>query len=112
MMQDIIKTIEPELMILIPFGYGICYIMKSIKIFPDRFIPAVSCLIVILMAILYNINKKSTSFMFSAISQGVIAWLVAWLTYSKFMLDKEQIDVDNKKEEEIKKETIETEETK
>ena len=83
---NVLELITPELLILIPTCWGIGLLIKSSKL-PNRAIPIVNCIISILLAVLYLFTMNPTApiglNIFSAFTQGVVCWIIAWITYEK-----------------------------
>ena len=80
--QDYIK---PELLVLIPVCWGLGLMIKSTPI-DNRCIPAILCTSSVLLAGLYvSAAEPQTLAMgvFAGVTQGVICWLAAWLSYDK-----------------------------
>lgn len=83
---DIINLLKPELLVLIPTCWGIGMVVKSTKL-SNNFIPLILCLSCIAITGLYvfaNAEAENIALdLFMTITQGIIAWLISWITYEK-----------------------------
>lgn len=79
--------IMPELLVLIPACWGIGYLIRSTKC-PNRFIPFLNAIISVLLAILYTFSETPDSVLhniFVGVTQGIVCWIVSWVSYDKFI---------------------------
>jgi len=88
---NILSYVKPELLVVIFVLWGLGLMIKASKI-ENRFIPIWLCMISLAVALIwvYATTEITTSqqlamAIFTAIVQGVIIWLIAWLTYDKFI---------------------------
>lgn len=85
--MDIQNYIMPELLILIPVCWGFGLMIKSTPL-NNQWIPLVlGALCVSLSALWVFASSRDNIAMgfFIGITQGVLCWLVAWLSYDKLI---------------------------
>lgn len=87
--MNIMNYISPELLVLIPVCWGIGLVLKSSPI-NNKYIPAILALCSVALACAYvlgtaNITGWQAALLaaFTAVTQGLIAWGVAWASYEK-----------------------------
>jgi hypothetical protein len=83
--MNIMDYVKPELLILIPTCWGIGMVLKATSL-NNQAIPGILCLCSVALAGLYVAAQSGGNLpmaIFTGITQGVIAWLVAWVTYEK-----------------------------
>lgn len=74
------------LLILIPSCWGIGLMLKSVPRFNNQWIPPILCAFSVAMSCLWvfaSVAEPVAMNIFTGITQGVLCWLVAWLTYEK-----------------------------
>lgn len=80
--QDYIK---PELLILVPSCWGLGLMLKSTPI-NNQWIPLVLGIFSVCMACLWvfsTVVEPVTMGVFVAVTQGIICWAAAWLSFDK-----------------------------
>lgn len=84
---DILSLIQPELAILIPMCWGLGLLIKSIKIIKNKYIPLILAICSVIMATLYIFaidgGANIALDIFMSITQGIVAWGIAWISYEK-----------------------------
>ena len=88
---NIMDYVKPELLIVIAVIWGIGLALKASKT-TNRFIPVWLCLIAVGIALLWVVAtspfytpQEIAMGIFIAVTQGVVLFLVAWLTYDKMI---------------------------
>ncbi len=99
---NIISYVKPELFVVIFVLWGLGLMFKASKI-ENKYIPIWLCVFALVIALIwvYATTEITTSQMlamaiFTAIVQGVIIWLIAWLTYDKFIKSGLSLNNDGK----------------
>ena len=89
--ESIVKLIASGLVILIPATWGLGLVIKATKL-DNGFIPMISVFIITALAVLGTFATADTSTSqlvaaawFAGITQGIVAWLVGWWSYNKFI---------------------------
>jgi hypothetical protein len=87
--SDVMKLIRPELLIVIPFCWGFGMFLKSIKEFPNRFIPATLCLFSIILTTLFILGEHADVDryikVFTILTQSIALWAMSWISYEKYI---------------------------
>lgn len=89
--MNIQDYIMPQLLILIPVCWGIGLMLKSTPL-NNQWIPAILCLCSVLLSCLWvfaSIAEPVSLGVFTGVTQGVICWLAAWLSYEKAIKSKQ-----------------------
>ena len=99
-MNDILNYLKPELLVLIPVCWGIGLVLKSTKIpRADASIPAALAATAVALATLYLFGEgmipNVALGIFAGVTQGIIAWLMAWVSYEKGIKTLQNKEVDN-----------------
>ena len=89
--NSIMELLKPELIVLIAVTWGLGLMIKATK-FDNEHIPWVTAVIVAVLALIYVFATTAvTSYqlmlmaIFIGITQGIVAWLIGWKTYDKFI---------------------------
>ena len=89
--NSIMELLKPALVILIVATWGLGLILKSTKL-DNGYIPLITVIIITALAVLYVLATSDISTMqllcvaiFIGITQGIVAWLIGWKTYDKFI---------------------------
>ena len=87
--MNALDFLKPELLILIPVCWGIGMVVKATQI-DNKWIPLILAVCSVLLAGVWVVgNMDYTGWQsvltaaFMGVTQGVAAWLIAWLTYEK-----------------------------
>lgn len=72
--MEYLEFIKPELLILVPFLYGLGAILKTAQFIEDKFIPVLLTAVSLALCVLYVIGTEGVSpiSVFTAIVQSVI----------------------------------------
>lgn len=85
---NIFEMIKPELIILIPVCWGLGFLIKSTPC-PNKLIPSINAFFSVLLACLYVFASDSCDNIFMMIfigfTQGIVCFILAWLSYEKFI---------------------------
>jgi len=83
-MENVLQSIHPQLLILIPTLWGVGMVLKASQL-PNRCIPAGLCLLSVGLSCLYAAMEGAALWLtlWSGVTQGTVLWLTAWLTYEK-----------------------------
>lgn len=87
-MEQIMNYLKPELLALIPVVWGLGLVLKALPITnKDAWIPLILALCSTGLAALYVLGtgevQNAALAAFTAITQGLVAWLVAWVSYDQ-----------------------------
>ena len=86
---DIIKLLKPELLIIIPFCWGVGMLLKSIKEFPNRFIPMMLCIFSLILTALFILGENTDTNkyikIFTILTQSIALWATSWISYEKYI---------------------------
>lgn len=88
--DEIIKSIKPELLILIPAAWGLGLAAKE-SIVNNRLIPLILAVFCVVMACLWVIGTGGVNFalgVFSGVTQGLVCFAIEWAIYAKAIKSK------------------------
>ena len=84
---DVLSLIHPELLILIPVCWGIGLLLKSTKIIKNKYIPLILAICSVSLTTLYTFAENEITNIpmgiFLSITQGIVCWAIAWVSYEK-----------------------------
>ncbi len=96
---NLLDYLKPELLVLIPMVWGLGLAVKASSIQNQR-IPLVLCIVTVVVALIYvcatslvATPQEIAMAAFLSITQGVVAWLIAWSLYDKVI--KKDLIVNN-----------------
>lgn len=93
--MNVMDYLKPELLILIPALWGLGMVMKATPL-DNRWIPLLLAACSIILSGLWVVGQGMDNVflaVFSAITQGVIAWLAAWISYDKGIKNLQKIQI-------------------
>ena len=89
--SNIMELLKPELIVLIAVTWGLGLMIKATR-FDNEHIPWVTAVIIAALALIYVFaTTEIVSYqlmlmaIFIGITQGIVAWLIGWKTYDKFI---------------------------
>lgn len=93
--ENLLKFIDPALLVLMPTLWGIGMVIKRSAI-NNRFIPLI---LMICSCVFTSMYLSSTRlifdyqdfmfWLFSSVTQGCVIWLATWFCYEKFIKEKD-----------------------